>query len=457
MATSSRMIFNAFTHITPGHHFHGLWRTPWGMENPYDELATWIRIAQRVEAAKMDGLFIADTMGLFGAWGGSHRVHAEAAISLPADDAIIWAAALAAVTKEISLGYTSALIQNLPYEFARLAASVDRVTNGRSAWNIVPGSTLSAHRDVGIDEIPSNADRYERSHEYLDVVFSLWEGSWAMDAVVKDVQTGVYSDPSKIFRINHAGKRFKVEGPLISEPTPQRVPFLYTAGVSDNSVRLAAQYSEAMLIQVRTPQDAKVMVDKLHGYLREFGREPEDVKVIQALHFIVGSTEEEAVRKQHEIESYVNPIGELVEAAGILGMDLSGYGLDDEIDISAAPGFKGIMGEATLGAGVTTATPRQIASFSGVPPIVGTPEKVADAIEEWHEAGVDGVNVGDYLYSHAFIDFAELVMPELQKRGLAQTEYAEGTFREKVFGAGPYLNERHPAAKLRGTFTDSIG
>ncbi|MBF0817172.1 LLM class flavin-dependent oxidoreductase [Microbacterium paludicola] len=457
MSTPPRMMFNAFVQLTPGHHFEGLWRSPWGQENPYDELDTWIGIAKRIEAAKFDGLFIADTMGLYGAWGGDHRAHAEGAISFPEDDAIIMAAALAAVTENLSLGFTSALIQNYPFEFARLASTVDRVTKGRAAWNIVPGSTLSSHRNVGIDEVPSNADRYARAEEYLDVVFSLWEGSWALDAVVKDAERGVYADPSKIFRINHASERFKVTGPHMNEPTPQRVPFLYTAGVSSNSVRLAAKYAEAMLMQVRTPQDAAGMVKDLGTYAREYGRRAEDIKVIQALHFVVGSTEEEAKRKWEENKEYINPRGTLVESAGILGMDLSGYDLDEEVDISSAPGFHGIFGEATLGKGRTTATPREIAAAAAVPPVVGTPEQIADVIEQWRDAGVTGINVGDYLFSRAYVDFADHVMPELQKRGIAQREYAPGTVREKVFGDGPFLNERHPAAKLRGAFTDAIG
>ncbi|HEY0248973.1 MAG TPA: NtaA/DmoA family FMN-dependent monooxygenase [Gryllotalpicola sp.] len=457
MTAPSRMIFNAFVQLTPGHHFTGLWRTPWGQENPYDDIDTWVRIAQRIEAAKFDGLFIADSLGMVGAFGGSHKVHAEAAAAVPEDDAIIVAAALATVTKDISLGFTSALIQNLPFEFARLASTVDRVSKGRAAWNIVPSALLNAHRNVGLDEVPTPEERYARADEFLKVVFSLWEGSWDLDAVVKDVEKGIYTDPSKVHRINHKGSLYSVEGPHLNEPTPQRTPFLYTAGVSTNSIRTAARYAEVLLTQVKTPEDATALIDDLNRQLVEYGRKPGDVKVVQALHFVVGSTEEEAQRNYEEVESYVDPRGALIEAGGILGMDLSKYDLDEEVDISSAPGFRGIFGAANLAEGQTTATPRQIASFGSIPPVVGTPEQIADEVERWQAAGIAGINVGDYLYHRAFEPFAEQVMPELQRRGIAQKEYTPGTFREKVFGAGPLLNERHPAAQLRGTFTDNIG
>lgn len=457
MANSSRMIFNAFVQIVPGHHYEGLWRSPWGLQNPYEDFNTWIRMAKRIEDAKFDGLFIADSLGLFGPYGGTHRAHAEGAISFPEDDAIIVAAALAAVTKNLSLGFTSATIQNQPFEFARMVSTLDRISNGRAAWNIVSSALLSAHQNVGMDQVPTSDERYARSDEFLKVVLSLWEGSWDKDAVIRDVEKGVYSDPSKIYRINHKGRHHSVAGPHMSEPSPQRAPFLYTAGMSTNSIRLAAQHAEAMLIQVRSTEHAARIVAELNAVLPEFGRRPGDVKVIQSLHFVVGSTDEEAKRNHDEIYSYINPRGTLVESAGILGMDLSGYDLDEEVDISHAPGFKGIFGAASLGEGKTKATPRQVASFADNPAVVGTPEHIADEIEKWRDAGVSGINVGDYMFHQAFEPFVEHVMPVLRQRGIAQSEYAPGTFREKVFGEGPHLPDRHPAAKYRGAFTDAIG
>jgi FMN-dependent oxidoreductase (nitrilotriacetate monooxygenase family) len=457
MADSPRMIFNAFVQIVPGHHYEGLWRSPWGLENPYEKFDTWIRMVKRIEEAKFDGLFIADSLGLYGTFGGNHRAHAEGGIAFPGDDAIILAAALAAVTENLSLGFTSTTIQNQPFEFARMASTLDRVSNGRAAWNIVASALLSAHQNVGMEQVPSNEERYARADEFLEVVFSLLEGSWDKNAILRDVEKGVFSDPSKIYRINHKSRNYSVAGPLLTEPSPQRTPFLYTAGMSKNSIRLAAQHAEAMLIQVRDREHAARIVGELDALLPEFGRRPGDVKVIQSLRFVVGSTEEEAKRNHDEIYSYINPRGTLVEAAGILGMDLSGYDLDEEVDISSAPGFKGLFGAASLGEGKTTATPRQIASFSDHPAVVGTPEYIADEIEKWRDAGVSGINLGDYMFHKAYEPFVEQVMPVLRQRGIAQSEYAPGTFREKVFAEGPHLPDRHPAATYRGAFTDAIG
>ncbi|MBF0817173.1 LLM class flavin-dependent oxidoreductase [Microbacterium paludicola] len=456
-ASRPRMIFNAFTQITPSHHYEGLWRTPWGQASPIDSMQTWLDVAKTIEAAKFDGLFIADGLGLMAPFGGSHRAHAEGANNFPNGDALIVAAALAGVTEHISLGFTSSLIQAHPFELARLASTLDQLTGGRVAWNIVPSGLENSFRNMNFDQMPTYEERYARADEYLKVVFSLWEGSWEMDAVVRDAARGIYADASKIYRINHRGPLYSVQGPHLSAPSPQRVPFLYTAGMSPRSLRLAAQHAEALLIMTRTPEDAAQLVAQLDALLPEYGRRPGDVKVIQLLRFVVGSTEAEAKRRHEEILEYVNPRGHVVESGGILGMDLGYYDLDEEIDISHAPGAKGIFGAASGAEGRTTATPRQIAAATDIPPTVGTPEQIADVIERWQDAGVSGINVADAMFHRYFTDFAEQVMPELRRRGMAQREYAPGTFRDKVFGEGPHLPDRHPAAAYRGAFTDSIG
>ncbi|HEY0248974.1 MAG TPA: NtaA/DmoA family FMN-dependent monooxygenase, partial [Gryllotalpicola sp.] len=453
MSETRRMIFNAFAQLTPSHHYEGLWRTPWAQASPVGAMQTWVDVAKTIEAAKFDGLFFADGLGLMGPFGGTHRAHAEGANNFPNDDAVIVAAALTAVTENLSLGFTSSLIQTHPFELARIASTFDRISGGRVGWNIVPSGLENGFRNLNFDRMPTYEERYGRADEFMKVVFSLWEGSWDRDAVVQDAENGIWADPSKIYRINHKGTLFSVQGPHICAPSPQRVPFLYTAGMSPGALRVAAEHAEALLIMSRTPEAASVLVKQLDALLPQYGRRPGDVKVIQLLRFVVGSTEEEALRKHAEILEYVTPRGHIVESGGILGMDLGYYDEDEEVDISSAPGSAGIFGAASAAGGALRATPRQVAAATDIPPTVGTPEQIADVIEQWRDAGVSGINVADAAFHRYFTDFAEQVMPELQKRGIAQKEYAPGTYREKVFGEGPHLPDRHPAARYRGAFT----
>ncbi|WP_053384829.1 NtaA/DmoA family FMN-dependent monooxygenase [Leucobacter celer] len=454
--TRSRLLFNGFTQLVPSHLTHGLWRSPWGRTHNFNDLDTWIDIARTLEDAKFDGLFFADHLGIGGKYADSYDIHVQQGICFPDNDAVVLASALIAVTSNLSLSFTSSLIQNHPFEFARLASTVDHLSKGRAGWNIVTSALENSYKNVGFAEIPTHAERYARADEFLDVVYKLWEGSWADDAVQRDIERGVYADPGKVFKINHSGPLYSVEGPHLSEPSPQKVPFLYTAGMSESAHRLAAKHAEGLLINANGPEKGASVVARIGTYLAEYGRERGDLKIFQNLKFVVGSTEEEAQRKYEELLSWVHPAGAAAQAGGVLGFDLGKYDPDEPLDVEQASGFLGTFGAAAFAPGQTHTTINKILSQSGTAPIVGTPEQIADEIEAWADAGVDGINVADYLFHGSFHDFTDQVTPILQDRGLAQREYAPGTFRDKAFGAGPHLNKRHPAAAYRGAFTENL-
>lgn len=456
MSERPRLLFNGFAQATASHHYKDLWTAPWARDQNFNDLATWVRIAKNLEDAKFDGLFLADAMGLMGPYAGSHKVFVESAFNFPNNDAIIIAAALAGVTENLSLGFTSSLIQNQPFELARLVSTLDHLSKGRVGWNVVTSAIENSYRNLGFTQMPTHDERYARADEFMDVVYALWEGSWDDDAVKRDWQAGLYTDPTKVHRIDHHGEYYDVQGPHMSEPSPQKTPFIYTAGMSANALRLAAKHAEGLLIQAGSPAHAGTIVEQVNGYLAEYGRRPEDLKVIQLIKFVVGSTEEEAERKYKEIISYTDPEGDIIERGGILGMDLGLMDPDAPIDIDTAPGFKGVYGSASLAPGQKTTTIREIVTKSAVHPTRGTPEQIVAVIEEYQDAGITGFNIADFLFHDAFKDFGEQVMPALRARGLAQSEYAPGTFREKVFGAGPHLNERHLGASHRGKYTNSI-
>ncbi|MFT4043547.1 MAG: NtaA/DmoA family FMN-dependent monooxygenase [Gordonia sp. (in: high G+C Gram-positive bacteria)] len=455
--TRRRLLFNGFAQVVPSHLTHGLWRSPWGRTHSFNDLATWIDIARTLEQARFDGLFLADHLGIGGPYDDSYRIHTELGICFPDNDAILVASALAAVTSDLALGFTSSLIQNHPFEFARLASTLDHLTKGRVAWNVVTSALENSYRNVGFDKIPTHEERYARADEFLEVVYKLWEGSWAPDAVVRDIERGIYADPERIFTIDHHGDLFDVQGPHLSEPSPQRVPFVYTAGMSESAHRLAAQHAEGLLIGAHSPEHAKRVIDRLRSYLPEYGRRRDDLLVFQNLKFVVGSTTEEARRKYDDLLEWVHPAGAAAQAGGVLGIDLGGKDPDEPLSIAEASGFFGAFGAAAVEDGGTSAVSiNDILDKSNAKPIVGTPEYIADVIEEWVAAGIDGINVADYLFHGSFHDFAEYVMPVLADRGLAQREYGTGTFRERAFHNGPFVNERHPAARWRGAFRDNM-
>ena len=451
-----RLLFNAFAQVSPSHHNGGLWKSPWGMKHPYWELDTWIDIAKTIEAAKFDGLFLADHLGIMGPYKGNHRTIVEHGLVFPNDDAIIICAALAAVTEHLSLGFTSSIIQNQPFEFARLASTLDRISKGRAVWNFVTSSLSNSYRNVGFDRDPTAEERYKRADEFIEVVMALWEGSWAFDAVKRDPETGIYADPEKIFRINYDTDMYKVQGPLLTEPSPQRTPFIFTAGMSPNAFASAARNAEALLIAARDYEHVSRIAKQLNDELAKVGRRPGDVKILQMMYFVVGSTTAEAKRKHEEIMHYAYTLGKHASYGGVMGIDLGKYSIDEEFDVRTSPFFRGMFYSADFEPGRTSATIREIMDRLAYPPIVGTPEEIADELEKWQDAGIHGVNLGDYQFHQSYHDVAEYVMPELRKRGLAQTEYAPGTFREKVFGEGPHISERHPGARFRGAFTDKL-
>jgi FMN-dependent oxidoreductase (nitrilotriacetate monooxygenase family) len=457
MPERPRLLLNAFTELVPSHHHQGLWRTPFSRTRNSNDLATWTEIAAVAERGRFDGIFIADGLGLTAPFQGHHGRHAEGALQFPMNDAIVVASALAAVTTELSIGFTSSIIQNQPFELARLVSTLDHLSKGRVAWNVVTSGLENSYKNLGYESIPSREARYAGVDEFLEVVYGLWEGSWEEGAVRRDVESAIYADPSRIHRINHVGSRYRVQGPHTSEPSPQRTPFLYTAGMSASAIALAATHTEGMLIAANSPEHARLITTDIRRELVARGRRPDDLRVVQMMKFVVGSTHEEAERKYDELQEWIDPVGALVEAGGVRGLDLGLFDLDEEFDIREQPVFFDVYGRMVLASGSPITTIRRMAAAASAGAVVGTPDEIADLLETWQDAGVDGINVADAAFHGSYYDFVDHVVPVLQQRGLAQREYAPGTFREKVFGEGPHISPRHPAAGHRGRYHDPIG
>lgn len=451
----SALHFNAFVMNTVSHIQHGLWRHPDARQADFEDVNVWIDLAKTLEAGLFDAIFFADVVGVYGPVGGDYTVNAREGLQIPTNDPSVLLSALAVNTEHLGLAFTSSVLQAHPFEFARRASTLDHISRGRVAWNIVTSTQESAARNFGLDRLTAHDERYEWADEYLEVVFKLWEGSWDDGALLKDRKRGIFSDASLIHRINHVGKRYRVDGPHLPSPSPQRTPLLFQAGSSPAGRAFAARNAEAQFISTPNPRTAAELITETRDLAERAGRRRDDIKFFQGFAFVIGSTEAEAKRKEAELDSYVSIDGFLAHSnLGVSQDDGRPYPpetLLKDIETNGGrshiewlrkrePGREPTVGD--LGRLVAQRHPR----------LVGTPEQIADALTEWQQAGIDGVNLINWTIPGSYQEFNTHLLPELQQRGLAKREYAKGSLRKKLFGRDR-LDERHPAARWRGAFT----
>jgi FMN-dependent oxidoreductase (nitrilotriacetate monooxygenase family) len=433
------------------HIYHGLWRHPRTRQLAYTDLTTWTELAKLLERGKFDAIFLADVIGLYGDYRGGWDTYVREGLQIPSNDPSVLISALASVTENLGLVFTSSIIQEHLFNFARKVSTLDHLSKGRVAWNIVTNALANGARNFGLDALTEHDERYRWAQEYLEVVYKLWEGSWEDDALLRDTQNGIYADPSKIHKIYHRGQRYRVEGPHLPEPSPQRTPVLAQAGSSSAGRDFAALHAEAQFIVAPRPEIAKSYIHEIRARVAAFGRRPEDTLFLQGLTFIIGSTEAEARRKEAEIDQYLGLDGMLAHSSGATGVDFGDMAWDQPIGQVTVEGVRSILQAVVASVGDSrAATVGDVARSLGQSTrVTGTPEQIADRLEAWAAAGVDGINVMYTTTPGTFEDFLEYLAPELQRRGLMQREYRPGTFREKLFGAGPYLPERHVGRSYR--------
>lgn len=446
--------FSAFVMNTASHILHGLWRHPEGRQIDFNDIDVWVELAQKLEAGGFDNLFLADVVGLYHPFNGSNDFHLQKGFQVPSNDPSALISALAVNTTHLGLAFTAAPVQEPPFNFARRVSTLDHISKGRVAWNIVTGYLENGFKNFGYDELVPHDERYDWGEEYLDVVYKLWEGSWDDDALEKNRETGVYANPEKVHKIYHNGTRYKVEGPHLVSPSLQRTPVLFQAGASARGKKFAAKHAEATFIMASSPENARTTIETTRQLAVENGRNADDIKFYQGLSFVVGQTEEEAQQKANELEKYLDLEVVTAHLAGSMGIDLGGLDLDTPLGEIQTEGIQSVLEWVKNEENGSELTIRDLAeSRSRLTRIVGTPEQIADELEKWQEAGVDGINVNNYTLIGSYEDFAKHVIPVLRERGLAKPQQQEpSTFRHKLFGEDK-LNNRHPARKYSGAFS----
>ncbi|CUU21828.1 FMN-dependent oxidoreductase (nitrilotriacetate monooxygenase family) [Bradyrhizobium sp. JR7.2] len=447
---------NAFAMNCVAHQSPGLWTHPRDRTAEYNRLPYWIDLARTLERGRFDGLFLADVLGVYDVYGSSPDAALRNAAQTPSNEPLLLLSAMAAVTKNLGFGVTSNLSFEPPYPFARRMSTLDHLTEGRIGWNVVTGYLDSAARGAGKDKQTGHDDRYDIADEYMEVVYKLWEGSWEDDAVLRDRARGIFTDPSKVHRINHESANYRINNTIhLSEPSPQRTPVLYQAGTSPRGRQFAAKHAECVFM---SGPSAKIIAPRVSAIRQEaaaLGRNPAEILMFNMMTIILGNTEAEAAAKYADYRSHISPEGALALMSGWTGIDFSGYELDQQVRHVQNDAGRSALDNVTRGDPDRVWTVRDVIEHVGIggagPVVVGTPESVADKIEDWFEkTDVDGLNVAFAISPGDFEDIADMLVPELTKRGRYKPEYAKGTLREKLFGDGrARLGAPHPAAGYR--------
>jgi FMN-dependent oxidoreductase (nitrilotriacetate monooxygenase family) len=439
------MHLNLFTQCSPSPQLEGLWRYPGdGSACGYRTLGYWTALAHRLEAACIDALFFADSHGTFDVYRGSWEPAVRHAVQIPSIDPLLVVPALAAATRHLGFAVTYSTTYHPPYECARVFSSLDHLTGGRIGWNVVT-SFLASASDNGLGEALAHDVRYDRADEYVRVARRLWEESWDGDAVVRDAAADLFTDPDRVHPIDHVGASFRVRGPHQCEPSPQRTPVLYQAGASPRGISFAARHAEVIFLTATDPGAIAAQAATLRRAVADAGRRPDDVKLLTGALTLVGRTGEEVRATTRLVASLLSPEGSAAKWCGWTGVDLAAFpddALVADLHTDASRSVLELLRHASPERAWTVGDLRQFVALGARPhrrnALVGTPVQVADRMEEWMAAGIDGFNLLPCPPTSGIEGICDLLVPELQRRGVFRRVYdpTELTLRERYFGAG---------------------
>jgi FMN-dependent oxidoreductase (nitrilotriacetate monooxygenase family) len=425
MTTARRQMHLGVFVLGTGNHSAG-WRYE-GAATSSCELPVIQEIARIAERGKFDLVFVSDGLVMDP---GDHpsflnRLEPTTLISV-----------LSACTTHVGLGATVSTSFSEPYNVARIFSSIDHISNGRAAWNVVTSSQPKSALNFGRDEHMEHELRYERAQEFVDVVRGLWD-CWDDGAIVADKATGRYIDPAKVRALDHRGRFFQVKGPINMARSPQGHPVIIQAGGSPSGLELAARTADVVFSVVQELSSAQRAYADLKGRMGKYGRSPDQLAVLPGVMPIIGRTEEAAKEKLDKLQSGLTPSNALVLVSGRIGYDVTGYPLDGPVP-APPPGetgsqtFHKVLADAARNQNMTLRDLYNLtAAARGHWVICGTPVQIADTLEEWFVAGAaDGFNILPPYFPGAFADFVDLVVPELQHRGLFRQEYTGTTLRD---------------------------
>jgi len=422
-------------HIHPTGHHVAAWLHPRSQKDAGSNAKHYMQVAQIAERGKFDLMFLADAPATrFGSLKGLSRWPQYMAYFEP----ITILSAMAAVTEHVGFVATASTSYMEPYNLARLFGSLDHISEGRAGWNVVTTANVSAALNYGREEHYSHAERYARAKEVVDVVKGLWD-SYDDDAFVRDRETGIYFDPTKLHHLNHKGDYLSVKGPLVMERPPQGHPLIVQAGVSEPGRDLASQIADMVFVQEQRLDRIQQIYKDIKERVAKFGRSPDHCLIMPGMAVQVCKTEDEAKRTHEWLQSSIHPdVGRELLSAEMNYADLSDVDVDKPLPQHLIPTANTTQGNrirALLAEGPMTVRD-MYERFSGARSshlLVGDPIQVADRLQEWFEArGGDGFIIQPSYLPGGMEDFVDLVIPELQRRGIFRTEYEGKTTRENL-------------------------
>jgi FMN-dependent oxidoreductase (nitrilotriacetate monooxygenase family) len=431
MAPSKTMRLGAFMRPISIH--TAAWRYPGAFADANFNFAHLRHFAQTLERGRFDAFFMADHLAVL-----NMPIRAlQRSATVTSFDPLTLLPALAAVTDHLGLIATASTSYNEPYHVARKFASLDHLSGGRAGWNVVTSANPHEAMNFGRDEHLEHDERYRRAREFFDVVTGLWD-SFADDAFICDVTSGIYFDPARMHVLDHKGEFFSVRGPLNVARPVQGWPVIVQAGASETGRQFAAEIAEVVFSGISNLEDARRYYADVKGRAEALGRSRDHLKILPGAFVIVGDTVREAREKKARLDSLVHPDSSVATLSVLLGTDVSGMDLDGPLpEIPESNASRSARQKLVDMAKRDNLTMRQLAQIVGgsfgTLEMVGTPAMVADQMEEWFRTnGSDGFNVMFPYLPEGLDDFVDRVVPELQRRGLFRREYEGRTLRENL-------------------------
>lgn len=412
----------------------GAWRYPGAYPDGNFNFAHYKRFAQTLERGLFDAMFLADSLATL-------RMPIPAlrrSATVTSFDPMTLLPALAVVTERLGLIATASTTYNEPYHVARKFASLDHISGGRAGWNLVTSANPNEASNFGREPLLAHDDRYARAREFYDVVTGLWD-SWADDAFIRDVESGIYFDPEKLHTLDHEGPHFSVRGPLNIARPVQGWPVIVQAGSSQAGRAIAAETAEMVFCAHTRLEDAQLFYADVKSRMAQYGRSKDQLKILPGAFVVVGETEREARAKHARLDALVHPESGLASLSVALGqVDLSNVDLDGPLpDIPETNASQGGRQNLLALARRTGMTVRElcqrVGGSYGSLEMIGTPAMIADQMEHWLDSeGCDGFNIMFPYLPGGLDDFVDMVVPELQRRGLFRTAYEGATLRENL-------------------------
>src|SRR4051812_11451525 len=410
----------------------GAWRYPGAWPDANFNFSHIKHLIRKLEAGKFDAFFMADHL---------------AVLNMPIDaqrrsntftcfDPSPLLRARGGATAHMGLTATGSTTFDEPYHIARRFASLDHISGGRAGWNIVTTSNPDAALNFGLEDHMEHAERYKRAREFYDVVTGLWD-SFADDAFVRDVESGLYFDPEKMHVLNHKAKYFSVRGPLNIARPVQGWPVIVQAGASEDGRQLAAETAEAVFTGGGPLADGQKLYADIKGRMDKLGRDREHLKILPGAFVVVGDSVDEAKGKRAKLDSMVHYDSAIASLSVQLGTDASGFDPDGQLPPipetnASKSGRQRLVDAAARGKLTVRQLAERVGGYGGLS-FVGTPQTIADQMEEWLTTyGCDGFNIMFPYLPEGLFDFVDRVVPELQKRGIFRTEYEGATLRENL-------------------------